>query len=89
MSCCDTLITSGNVCACVVWVFVDVGEDAVAVVCKCTRNVEAFFKKRTAIVYYLYQSKRVKCWWYAIAVVLENASALRVVYSTRSRRVQV
>lgn len=73
---------------CVAWVLVGVDEDVAVVVCKCTRNVEAFQKKNGYCILPI-SKQRVKCWWYAMAIVLENASALRVVYSTRSRRVQV
>jgi len=42
-----------------------------------TRGVEAFLKK-TAIAYGRDPSKKVKFWWYAIAVFFKNASTPRV-----------
>jgi len=47
-----------------------------------TRGVEAFLKK-TAIAYGRDPSKKVKFWWYAIAVFFKNASTPRVLVQYR------
>jgi len=49
-----------------------------------TRGVKAFLKK-TAIAYGRDPSKKVKFWWYAIAVFFKNASTPRVDGVPRAR----